>query len=123
MPLLCFIIEDEPIAVQILEDYIRQTPNLKTIKVLKKLDSFALSSIWKDKPDMIFLDLNTHGLNRDCINNLILSRGNTLVIFTTAYPKQYIQEILKIDLSRLGYLPKPASYDTFLKEVQRVMAY
>ena len=123
MAIHCFIIEDEPIAVQILEDYIRQTLNLKTIKVLKKLDSFAISSIWKEKPDMIFLDLNTRGLNIDCINNLIRNRGNTLVIFSTAYPKRYIQEILKIDLSQLGYLSKPASYGTFLKEVERVMAY
>lgn len=123
MAILCFIIEDEPIAVQILEDYIRQTPILKTTQVLKRLDSYAISSIWKEKPDMIFLDLNTCGLNIDCISNLISNRGNTLIIFSTAYPKKYIQEILKIDLSQLGYLPKPASYEAFLKEVERVMAY
>lgn len=115
----CFIIEDEPIAVQILRDYIRKTPVLKVVRKISCWDK-ALDIIRREKPDIIFLDVNLKGTNESCCIREIL-KMETILIFTTAYSKVFIEEMLQINLAGLGYLHKPISYQFFIKEIERVI--
>lgn len=118
----CFIIEDEPLAVEILDNYIRQTPFLETTWKTAFLDE-AINMISNEKPDLLFLDLNTQGLNKDLINEVIRSRNSMRVILTTAYPKEHIAKMLQINMGGVGHLHKPFTYETFLKEVERIIGH
>jgi len=120
MHIHCLIIEDEPLATYILEQYIGQTPFLQTASTLAYLQD-AADIICRQKPDIIFLDVNTKGINKYQIQELT-KKKDVLIIFTTAYPRSFIEEKLQIDLSGLGYLHKPVSYEAFLKELERLIA-
>jgi len=119
MNINCLIIEDEPMATYILERYIKQTPFLQTASKVEYLKD-AVDIISKQKPDIIFLDVNTNGINKYQIQELA-NQKNILLIFTTAYPKSFIEEKLQIDVSGLGYLHKPISHEAFIKELERVI--
>lgn len=118
MNINCFIIEDEPLAIQILESYIEKTPFLKTANKISFIED-AVDIIRREKPDLIFLDINANGIGKYYIEEL--SRKQMVLIFTTAHPKTFIEETLQINLSGLGYLHKPISYDSFIKEVERMI--
>ncbi len=119
MNINCLIIEDEPLATYILEQYIGQTPFLQTASIIEYLQN-ATDIICKQKPDIIFLDVNTNSINKYQIQELAKQK-NLLIIFTTAYPKSFIEEKLQIDLSGLGYLHKPITYQAFVKELERMI--
>lgn len=120
MLIRCFIIEDEPLAVEILEGYIRQTPFLETARKIIFLDE-AINMISAEKPDILFLDLNTRGLNKALIEEVIRNRNGMQIILTTAYPKEYIEKMLNIELDGIGHLHKPFTYENFLEEVERIV--
>ncbi|MEV4883670.1 Response regulator receiver domain-containing protein [Chitinophaga ginsengisegetis] len=117
MNIKCLIIEDEPLATYILEQYIERTPFLHTARKIEYLHD-AVEIICRQKPDIIFLDVNTKGINKYQIQELV-RKEDILIIVTTAYPKAFIEEKLQIDLSGLGYLHKPVSYEAFVSELQR----
>jgi response regulator of citrate/malate metabolism len=112
----CAIVDDEPLALELLEGYIRETDCLEL--VVKTDDLHKAEKLVEDKKvDLIFLDVNIRGIEREHISRLI--QKDCRFIIVTAYPLSFIKDIrLKQDH---GYLSKPASFKHFLNEVQRVI--
>lgn len=108
MKLKCVIIDDEPLAIDLLKSYVNQTPYLELVAALEN-PLEALEIIRTGNIDLLYLDVNMPQ-----ITGLEFSKTlpqSTRVIFTTAYD-QYAIEGFR--LNALDYLLKPISYPEFL---------
>ncbi|HRW95460.1 MAG TPA: LytTR family DNA-binding domain-containing protein [Bacteroidales bacterium] len=105
--LRCIIVDDEPLALNLLQDYIHQTPFLELVARCSS-GVEALNVFKNENVDLAFIDIQMPHLN-----GLELSRmmGDCLVIFTTAF-EQYALEGFKVNA--IDYLLKPFSYAEFL---------
>lgn len=105
----CIIVEDEPLAMQLLESYVNQTPFLQ----LKAKCSSAIEAIQYLSRDngieLIFLDIQMPDLSGIDFSKTLSS--NIKIIFTTAF-EQYAIEGYKVNA--VGYLLKPFDYSEFL---------
>lgn len=110
----CLIVEDEPLAAEILEDYVQQIPHLELVQIC--VDAiFALEILQREKIDLIFLDIHLPKLKGlDFVRTL---QNPPKIILTTAY-HQYALE--GYDLEVVDYLLKPIEFSRFLKAVNRV---
>lgn len=112
--LQCIIADDEPIARQILENYIADTPQLELVASCK--NAFEVLEILQEKPvDLLFLDINMPKLSGLSFLKTMSSRPN--VIITTAYPEFAVEGF---ELSVIDYLLKPFSLERFLQAVLKV---
>lgn len=112
--LQCIIADDEPIARQILENYIQAIPNLKIIASCK--NAFEVLEILQTKTvDILFLDINMPKLSG--LSLLKTMQQKPSVIITTAYPEYAIEGF---ELSVTDYLLKPFSLERFLQAVNKV---
>lgn len=100
----CIAIDDEPLALTQLSDYISQVPFLSLVKSCQ--DAFeAMKILSEEEVDLIFVDINMPDLNGlDFIRSLV---NRPLVIFTTAY-SEYAVEGFKLDA--VDYLLKPFEF-------------
>lgn len=110
----CLIVEDEPLAAEILEDYLQQIPHLELVATC--VDAiFALEVLQKEAIDVIFLDIHLPKLKGlDFIKTL---HHPPQIILTTAY-HQYALEGFELEV--VDYLLKPIEFSRFLKAVNRV---
>ena len=109
----CVVVDDEPLAIEIIADYVRRTDSLELAGMYTDPVQ-ALSDIRSLSPDLVFLDIQMPDLN-----GLELSRmlpEGTNVIFTTAF-KEYAFESYEVDA--VDYLLKPIRYQKFLEAVSR----
>lgn len=112
--LQCIIADDEPIARQILENYIQAIPNLEIIESCK--NAFEVLEILQTKTvDILFLDINMPKLSGLSLLKTIQQKPS--VIITTAYPEFAIEGF---ELSVTDYLLKPFSLERFLQAVNKV---
>lgn len=110
----CLIADDEPIARQILEGYIKNIPNLKLISSCK--NAFEVINVLQNKSiDLLFLDINMPKLSG--ISLLKSLQEKPEVIITTAYPEYAIEGF---ELSVTDYLLKPFSIERFLQAILKV---
>jgi DNA-binding LytR/AlgR family response regulator len=110
----CIIADDEPIARQILENYIDALPNLNLVASCK--NAFEVLEILQEKEvDILFLDINMPKLSGLSLLKTLQKRPN--VIITTAYPEYAIEGF---ELSVTDYLVKPFSLERFMQAVQKV---
>ena len=110
-------IDDEPLALDMMARYIKQTPFLEFIGAFDNpID--ALEAIHTKDVQLIFLDIQMPDLKGTEFAKS-LDTG-IKVIFSTAYA-QYALE--GFQLEALDYLLKPISYDTFIKSAQRARSY
>lgn len=113
MIIQCIIAEDEPLARDILETYVRDHPALKLVDSCK--DAFETQASLADKHcDLLFLDISMPQVSG--INLLRSLVDPPLVIFTTAYPEFAVEGY---ELSVVDYLLKPFSFERFLKAVNK----
>lgn len=112
--LTCCVVDDEPLAAQLIATYCERTPNLELQGVFSSAQD-AFSELASGKIDLVFLDIQMPQLSGMEFARLIPK--NTKVIFTTAY-ESYAVEGYKVNA--VGYLLKPVSYDEFLEAVSRV---
>lgn len=111
----CLIVDDEPIARQIIQSYCTHIPELNIIASCgNALDAKAI--VQQEEIDLIFLDINMPVLNG--LAFLKTLKYQPQVIFTTAY-KEYAVEAF--DLAATDYLLKPFSLERFLIAVDKVM--
>ncbi len=110
----CIIVEDEPLAAEVLEDYIRQTPFLELRGVCTDA-ILALDLLQKEKSDLIFLDIHLPKLKGFEFIRSLKKIPN--IIVTTAY-REYAVE--GFELNVLDYLVKPISFDRFLTAVNKM---
>lgn len=113
MELNCLIVDDEPLALDLLEAYVKRTPflNLKG-KCSNALE--VLQVLKEQEVDLLFLDIQMPELSGLELSRLIDNRIK--IIFTTAF-EQYALEGFKVDA--LDYLLKPISYPEFLKATNK----
>ena len=111
----CLIVDDEPIAREIIETYCNHLPILNVAGLCS--NAFEAKTILKDQTiDIIFLDINMPVL--DGIAFLKTLRMQPQVIFTTAY-KEYASDAF--DLSACDYLLKPFSLERFIIAVDKAV--
>jgi two-component system LytT family response regulator len=109
----CLVVDDEPLALNILEDYISKVPFLELVKATTNPIE-ALTLVQDGNIDLVFLDVQMPELTG--IQFLKISNGKTKVILTTAYP-QYALEGYELDV--VDYLLKPIAFDRFYKASQK----
>ncbi len=109
----CIAIDDEPLALKLLQDNISKVSFLKLASACN--DAFeAMKALQENKIDLVFIDIQMPGLTGlQFIGSL---ENKPLVIFITAY-KQYALE--SYDLSVVDYLVKPVALDRFIKACNR----
>lgn len=108
------IVDDEPIAIMILETFLNKLPGYHMLKPCKNALE-ALSVINKEKVDVLLLDINLPEVNGiDFIKNL---NAPPLVIFTTAYSDFAVQSY---ELNAIDYLLKPISFERFSMAINKV---
>jgi len=111
----CIIIEDEPLAQNVLKKYIRDHPSLELIAVCS--DAMEAQTILnKQNINLVFLDINLPKLSG--INFIKTLIHPPLVIFTTAYPEFAVEGF---ELNAIDYLLKPFSFERFLKAVNKAI--
>lgn len=110
----CLVVDDEPLALDILTDYIDKVPFLKLVAATTSAFE-ALAIAQKDEIDLIFLDVQMPELTG--IQFLKILNGKCNVILTTAY-SQYALDGYELDVA--DYLLKPIAFDRFYKSVLKV---
>ena len=113
-PLNCLIVEDEPLAATILEDFVRQIPYLRlTGRCADALQ--ALEALREAPVEVMFLDIHLPGLKGlDFLRSL---QYPPQVILTTAYHEYALESY---DLNAVDYLLKPIDFERFVKAVQKL---
>lgn len=114
MILNCIAIDDEPLALDIIEDYIAKVPFLKLVKRTENAIE-ALQMVQEGHIDLVFLDVQMPDLTG--IQFLKIAGDKASYILTTAY-SQYALE--SYDLNVSDYLLKPIAFDRFYKAVEKV---
>jgi len=112
----CLILDDEPLAVDILRNYIGKFPGLECVGAFRK-PLKALEFLQKNEVDLVFLDIQMPDLSG--LQFLKSLPDPPLVVFTTAYSR-YAAE--SYDYDAVDYLLKPIEFDRFLKAVNKARA-
>jgi DNA-binding LytR/AlgR family response regulator len=111
------IVDDEPLAVKLLESFVAKTPDLELLGSFT--DSVeAINAIREKRPQLLFLDIQMPDLNGMELAHM-LPEG-TKVIFTTAF-KEYAFE--SYEVSALDFLLKPIRYNKFLAAVEKAKGF
>lgn len=111
----CVIIDDEPLARELLEGYLEKIPDFELVaSCASAIDASVILS--KNKVDLIFLDIEMPLLKgTDFIKNLV---SKPQVIFTTAYRDYAVDGF---ELNALDYLLKPIFFERFFLAVQKFL--
>lgn len=110
------IVDDEPLALDVLETYIERLPSLELVaRCDNAIQAFDVLS--KETVDVMFLDIQMPQLTG--IDFLKSLSNPPLVIFTTAYPNYAIEGY---ELNVIDYLLKPISFERFMKAVNKATA-
>lgn len=109
----CVIIDDEPLAVELLKDFVSKVDSLELVSTFNNAID-AISIINQTSIDLIFLDIEMpHFSGIDFLNAI---EKKPLVIFTTAYSDYAVEGF---NLGAVDYLVKPIPFHRFLKSVVR----
>ena len=111
--LTCIIVDDEPVARKILQEFTEQVPFLELqgkFESATKAEEFLKTN----KPDLIFLDIEMPKVSG--LELLKRTKVESMVILTTAFP-QYALDGYELDI--IDYLLKPFAWQRFLKAVQK----
>jgi DNA-binding LytR/AlgR family response regulator len=110
----CLLIDDEPLALQILGDFVNKTPYLKLVgKFEDPLQSLSLFE--SQKIDLLFLDIKMPDISGIDFYKSLVNKPE--VIFTTAYSEYAIDGF---ELKAMDYLMKPISFEKFITACNRV---
>lgn len=110
----CIIVEDEPLAAEILQDYVKQVPFLNLQSICTDA-IFAMEALQTEKVDLMFLDIHLPKLKGlDFIKTI---KNPPQVIVTTAYNEYALQGY---EHNVLDYLLKPIEFNRFLAAVNKL---
>ncbi len=115
MTLTCAIIDDEPLAVKLIESYVEKTPFL-CLRATYSSAVEALYTLQTDPVDLLFLDIQMPELGGLDFAKVLSTE--TRIVFTTAFD-QYAIDSYKVNAA--DYLLKPISYTDFLSAAQKVL--
>ena len=112
-PITCIIVDDEPLAVTLLESFVAKTPQLQLLASFT--DSVEALSFLRDHPvQLAFMDIQMPDMNGMELSHMLPER--TKVIFTTAF-KEYAFE--SYEVSAIDFLLKPIRYNKFIAAVEK----
>lgn len=115
MKINCLIIDDEPLARELLREFLQQHEDLTLIGECSK-GTEAVNKIDELKPDLIFLDVQMPGMNGfDVLDEIT---HDPFVIFTTAYDQYAIKAF---ERNAVDYLLKPIDQERFKLAVDRAI--
>jgi len=111
----CIIVDDEPLAQEVLENYAGRIPQLQLIKKCSNaLEAFEV--LHNQTIDLVFLDVKMPGINGpDFIRSL---KNPPAVIFTTAFAEY---AVTGFELDAVDYLLKPITFERFEKAINKVL--
>ncbi|MFK7772687.1 MAG: LytR/AlgR family response regulator transcription factor [Saprospiraceae bacterium] len=110
----CIIIEDEPIAMEIMQDYIKEIPQMELIGTFSDA-LYAMEFLRKNEVDLIFLDLHLPKLNGfDFLKTL---KNPPKIIVTTAYHQHALEGY---ELNVVDYLLKPIEFSRLLQAANKL---
>ncbi len=109
----CIIVDDEPLARDLLEDFISKIPFLK-LQALCKNGFEAVEILQREKIDLIFLDIQMPDISGVQLFESLIVKPQ--VVFTTAY-HDYAVEGFELDAT--DYLVKPFTFERFLKAANK----
>ncbi len=111
----CLIIDDEPLARELLETYLQKIPNFELVNSCSSaMEAMALMS--SERIDLLFLDIEMPVLKgTDFFKNLVRKPE---VIFTTAYRDYAVDGF---ELNALDYLLKPIFFERFFQAIQKFL--
>lgn len=114
MKIRCVIIDDEPLAIQVVEDHLKNFENIEIAGIFNNaLKAFGV--LQQERIDVIFLDINMPQMSGFVfIENL---NYKPLIVITTAY-REYAVKSFELDI--LDYLVKPIPFNRFLKTVNKI---
>lgn len=113
----CIVVDDEPLAIELLEDFIRKVPFLQLTHTCESALE-ALEILKKGNVDLMFLDIKMPDINGlDLLKSL---KRPPVVIFTTAYSEYAVESY---NLDAVDYLLKPIPFDRFLRAVNKAREY
>jgi DNA-binding LytR/AlgR family response regulator len=109
----CLIVDDEPLAIKLMESHIQKLENLEVVDTCTNAMS-AFNVLREKKIDLMFMDIQMPQITG--IEFLKTLKNAPGVIITTAY-RQYALEGYELDV--IDYLLKPISFERFLKAVNK----
>jgi DNA-binding LytR/AlgR family response regulator len=111
----CIIVDDEPLAQEVLELFIMRNSHLQLVKKCSNaLEAFKI--LHDQSIDVIFLDIKMPGINGlDFIRSL---KNPPAVIFTTAFAEH---AVTGFELEAVDYLLKPITYERFEKSINKLL--
>lgn len=112
--LKCIVVDDEPLAMELIASYVRKIPFLELIGAFDN-SLEAIAAIKESAPDLLFLDIQMPELNGLELARLI-GENDTQVIFVTAF-QQYAIEGFRVNA--VDYLLKPVSFAEFMSAAQK----
>jgi two-component system LytT family response regulator len=117
VPLKCIAIDDEPLALKLIREYVSRFPALQMVRTFD--DAINGAEFLKQTPvDLLFIDINMPDITGiDLVRSL---EKKPIVIFTTAY-KNFAFE--GFELEALDYLLKPIDFKRFTKAVEKALDY
>ncbi len=111
----CVIIDDEPLARNILEQYIHSHQQMNLLKICSNAKD-AYGVIQELQPDLVFLDIQMPGINGiELVNSL---KNPPPIIFTTAYTEF---ASTSYELEAVDYLVKPITVERFTKSINKFL--
>jgi DNA-binding LytR/AlgR family response regulator len=111
----CLAIDDEPLALDVIEKYISRLPELQLAgKCTSAKEAFDF--LHKQEVDLLFLDIQMPEVSG--IQFLKSLKNSSMVIFTTAYERYALESY---DLDVVDYLLKPIPFERFLKAVHKAI--
>lgn len=117
MELKCIAIDDEPLALEVIRQYVAKIPELKLIQTFEDAISGG-EFLRENKVDLLFIDINMPDITGiELVRSL---ENKPITIFTTAYKKFAFEGF---ELEAVDYLLKPIAFDRFTKAVQRAISF
>ena len=114
MKIKCIIIDDEPLAIKVLENYLIDFKNMQLVATYNTAIA-ALPILEKNEIDIVFLDINMPKMSGlDFLRSL---PKKPHVVITTAYREFAVESF---DLDVLDYLVKPIPFGRFLKAINKI---
>lgn len=115
MKIKCLIIDDEPLAIKVIENYLKEFEDIQVVGTFSNaLD--ALNFLKGEKVDLIFLDINMPLL--DGLSFIQFLEDKPAIIITSAHREFAVETY---ELGVLDYLVKPISFPRFVKSINRVI--
>ncbi len=114
MKIKCLIIDDEPLAINVIKNYLEQIEDFEVISTFSNAID-GLNFLKTNTVDVIFLDINMPVL--DGLNFIKSLENPPLIIMTTAYDEFALQTY---ELDVLDYLLKPIEFPRFMKALNKV---